>query len=378
MLEFSPEIERFVLKPLGADLYSGLSGIALFLGALAKVTGDQAYRDLAAAAIQDVLADLAQADSSRPAIFGNRIGLGGAFGIGGVVYVLARLSQFLGDEEFLVGARRACSLVTPPLITDDQHLDVVSGCAGLVLGLLALYELLPEQGFLDLAIACGDHLLDCRTPGEAGLRAWLTLNGAPLGGISHGAAGIAYALQRLYRKAPRPEFLDAAREAIAYEWSLFSPEDGNWLDLRFPPSQGKVFTSSWCHGAPGIGLARLGTLGQFDSEDTRRDIEIALASTRRAALAADDIDHLCCGTLGRVETLLKGSQVLARPELAEAAMKSSSRVVRMAQRRGAYLLFGTLSSGVHNPGFFQGLSGIGYELLRLAYPEALPSVLLWE
>jgi lantibiotic modifying enzyme len=33
---------------------------------------------------------------------------------------------------------------------------------------------------------------------------------------------------------------------------------------------------------------------------------------------------------------------------------------------------------VDNPGFFQGKAGIGYELLRMARPDLLPSVLLWE
>jgi len=31
-----------------------------------------------------------------------------------------------------------------------------------------------------------------------------------------------------------------------------------------------------------------------------------------------------------------------------------------------------------NPGFFTGISGVGYELLRLTHPDVLPSVLLWE
>ena len=30
------------------------------------------------------------------------------------------------------------------------------------------------------------------------------------------------------------------------------------------------------------------------------------------------------------------------------------------------------------PGFFKGLAGVGYQWLRLTYPERLPSVLLWE
>ncbi|HVO41381.1 MAG TPA: type 2 lanthipeptide synthetase LanM family protein [Aggregatilineales bacterium] len=378
MLEYSAEIERYGLRPLGPSLYSGLAGIALFFGALGKVTGESTYRDLAVATMRDVRADLAQAGPGRLAIFGSRVGLGGAFGIGGIVYVMARLSQFLDDEKLLAEARRACALVTPQLIADDRHLDVVSGSAGLILGLLALYDRLPDPALLDQAIVCGRHLLGRRTPGDPGVRAWITLNEAALTGFSHGAAGIAYALECLYQRAPDPLFLEAASEAGAYERSVFSPDAGNWPDFRYPSSQGPVFTTSWCHGAPGIALARLTRLKWIDSADTRRDVEIGLKTTRQAALEINDVDHLCCGTLGRVETLFKADQILARPDLAKAAIRLASRVVAMAHDRGAYLLLGTLSREIHNPGFFQGLSGIGYELLRLAYPDTLPSVLLWE
>jgi lantibiotic modifying enzyme len=37
-----------------------------------------------------------------------------------------------------------------------------------------------------------------------------------------------------------------------------------------------------------------------------------------------------------------------------------------------------LPKQVDNPSFFQGTAGIGYELLRMARPDLLPSVLLWE
>jgi len=42
------------------------------------------------------------------------------------------------------------------------------------------------------------------------------------------------------------------------------------------------------------------------------------------------------------------------------------------------MLFHNVSVDIFNPGFFQGLSGIGYGLLRLAEPEKLDSVLIFE
>ncbi|MBZ5604295.1 MAG: hypothetical protein LAO79_18490, partial [Acidobacteriia bacterium] len=78
-----------------------------------------------------------------------------------------------------------------------------------------------------------------------------------LTGFSHGAAGIAYALERLSRATAMAEFRDAASEARAYESAVFSKDRGNWPDLRFPVTKlGPVFQTTWCHGATGIGLGR--------------------------------------------------------------------------------------------------------------------------
>jgi type 2 lantibiotic biosynthesis protein LanM len=377
-LEYNPELERFQLKPLGHSLYSGLSGIALFLGALARVTGEKSYRDLALRALSDLRTALARRDINRLARLGKRLGLGSAYGIGAIIYAFTRLSRLLDDSDLAEEARRAAGLLTPELIAGDRCPDVFSGSAGAILGLLAAYDQSPVQSLLDQAIACGRHLLNARVVSKSGHRAWLTLNNTLLTGFSHGAAGIAYALLRLYERAPDPQFLDAARDAIAYERSVFSPQAGNWPDLRFTASGGPVFTTTWCHGAPGIALARLGSLKLLDSEEIRQELDVALDTTRQALVASNAVDHLCCGTLGRAETLFKAGQVLSRQTLTESALKIATGLVERAEQRGSYRLFAGLSADIDYPGFFQGVSGIGYELLRFAYPDMLPSVLLWE
>ncbi len=39
---------------------------------------------------------------------------------------------------------------------------------------------------------------------------------------------------------------------------------------------------------------------------------------------------------------------------------------------------GQVGAFFYQTGFCQGTAGIGYELLRLGYPDLLPSVLLWQ
>ncbi len=81
------------------------------------------------------------------------------------------------------------------------------------------------------------------------------------------------------------------------------------------------------------------------------------------------------GNLGTVEALLVGSERLGRPELRDAALRLANEVVQRAARRGS---FATGTRDVLTPGFMEGVSGIGYGLLRLRFPGLLPSVLFRE
>ena len=190
----------------------------------------------------------------------------------------------------------------------------MAGSAGALLGLLALHAVTGDAAILDRATLCGSHLLECRDGDGNGARAWTTMDERRLTGFSHGAAGIAYALSRLYAATSGEAFLAAAAEGIAYEGSVFCPAAGNWPDLRPRADGGEpsepAFIAQWCHGAAGIGLGRLGGLTVLDSSAVRRDLEVALATT----LDCDwhGVDHLCCGNLGRIELLLEAGPGAAR------------------------------------------------------------------
>jgi type 2 lantibiotic biosynthesis protein LanM len=356
-------------------LYEGCSGVALFLAALETVTG-AGFRSLVLGALQSLRKHSQKLEDSQK--FAKEIGIGGAMGLGSIIYALVRISQFLGESDLLEDAKQISSLLSPELLAADRKFDIISGAAGAILGLLALYNISADSVILEQAIACGHHLLDHRVTSDSGYRAWATLNGKLLTGFSHGAAGIAYALLRLYKTTQSPIFLQAAEEAIAYERSVFSPEAANWPDFRpFGIRNGKpTFMATWCHGAPGIALARLGSLAILDTEEIRQEIEIALKTTQKYDLHG--MDHLCCGILGRVEVLLTAALQLSKKELLEIAQKQAAWVVDRAEQVGSFCLLPDFSTNIYIPSFFQGTAGIGYELLRLAHPDLLPSVLLWE
>ena len=134
--------------------------------------------------------------------------------------------------------------------------------------------------------------------------------------------------------------------------------------------------TAWCHGAAGILLARAGGLESLDTPEVQADIADALRAVLR--YEGPGSDHLCCGRCGRAEALLVAGERLGRPELAEAAQTLVARLLAEKAHAGAFVLGGAPPGAPPAPGLFQGLAGVGYTLLRLARPDELPCLLLWE
>jgi class II lanthipeptide synthase len=199
----------------------------------------------------------------------------------------------------------------------------------------------------------------------------------PLAGFSHGAAGIVWALLGLWAVTGDERYRSMAREAMIYERSLFCPDGGNWRDLR-PREPGEearmgAFMSAWCHGAPGIGLARLARLPQMDDAEVRAEIEAAVRAT--VAHGSGSNHSLCHGDLGNLELLIQARRTLGDTRLDESLARGAAAVLEGIERTRWRC---GVPHGVETPGLMTGLAGIGYGLLRLAEPERVPSVLLLE
>src|SRR6266496_2434301 len=102
-----------------------------------------------------------------------------------------------------------------------------------------------------------------------------------LTGYAHGASGFAHALLELYAVTRDDRYRYGAEQVMAYERACFDAQERNWPDFRYMELSeyvsygrtaelrrllraGQALTpykrtcmTAWCHGAPGIGLARL-------------------------------------------------------------------------------------------------------------------------
>ncbi|WP_233787596.1 type 2 lanthipeptide synthetase LanM [Dulcicalothrix desertica] len=374
-MDYNLDAQRYQLQPIGESLYDGFCGIALFLAAVAKITNDTEFKDLAIGALHELTESLLFPENSNDYPIFSQSYIGAGNGHGSIIYTLVKISELLNEPKLLELASIAATLITKEIIESDDQFDLVNGAAGAILGLLSLYNAKPDPVILEQAVSCGHHLLNNRTQSDLGLRVWTNSESLLESGYSHGAAGIAYALLQLFKVTQQTSFKEAALEAISYERSLFSPKTGNWADTEVD-LQDDNFMTSWCHGAPGIALGRLGCLSVLDDPEIRQEIAVAIDTTKKFGFPK--LDHLCCGNFGRIEALLVGACKLSSPELFDIAQKQAAFVVVRAKKIGNYYLFPDLNNDIFNPAFFQGAAGIGYQLLRLAYPELLPSVLLWE
>lgn len=370
---------------LGAHLYAGASGVALFLAELSGITRDAEAARTAEGALSRAVAYLRTHEALTSPL---------SFHLShvGVAYAIARAQDFglcanlREDAAWLI----ECAGVA---LRGEHLLDTLGGNAGAVPALLALARRPGFEHCLELARACGEDLCGAAVRDgevcywEAKKASGSVFTSPPMTGLSHGASGMALALFELYAQTGETKFLHTARAAFAYEDLLFSPAQSNWVDVRFPYADygsglTGSFQTSWCHGAPGIGLARLraAALDPEQSADHEQKARAALATTVAAVeqnLQAPRFDAtLCHGLAGLSEILLIFAEAFDDDSRRELASNVTGELIRRYAETGDWP-GGNMTGGV-NPTLMIGVSGIGHHLLRLHAPRAVPPLLIIE
>ncbi len=358
--------------PRRHHLYDGSLGPAVFLAAAAVVSGDDRWRRCA----RD-FAGGASAAVAKGAVDEDAIGIGS--GAGSMVYGLTTIGALLGDSTSIDLARMAARRIAPHRIARDQALDVISGAAGAALGLLAFYKVSHDPDILDLATACGDRLLQTTIATDQGL-SWRAPDGRVYTGFAHGVAGIAYALGRLFDITGERRFGRASADGYRYVASRYVDAAQNWPVLGEPvegvAGLGPSMTA-WCHGAPGVTLAI--SLGSADTVYAKLLDQLEPSLRTTAGASPHMADHVCCGNMGRCESLFTTGRRLMRREAVEGSRRLARVVIARARKAGHFCLAANgFEYRIFDPGFFRGVSGIGYTLLRLAAPSSLPSVAAFE
>ncbi|MFG2297616.1 type 2 lanthipeptide synthetase LanM family protein [Streptomyces sp. NPDC048603] len=358
--------EHWAVLPMGGGLAQGYSGVALFLAQIGVLAGAERYTELAREAARPLPA-LLSVLASDPELSA-AVGPGALHGTGGIVYAVARLSALLDGEGGSGGRIGEC---LPDALTALGRAALGgAGGAGAWGGGLG-------EGGADVAIPCdlADGLAGALaaavavsgTPGGAGATATALaariadrlldrLGGhTPAPGFAHGDAGIGWALLRYARTLPGPSarpYADtgAALLRSALETALIRPGEGG---------------SGWYAGLAGTVLAAADVLPSAGAE-----LDRCTHLLGEAPYASDLALH--SGVLGALEplaVLAARGRTGARDALTRRTAHVLGRLLEHGHRCGT-------PDRVPSPGLLTGLSGIGYGLLRLGFPESVPSVQL--
>lgn len=361
-------VGSWIYRNTSFELYGGIPGICLFFAHVGHITGNNHYTQAARGAWQTVqhLIQTMHQHIASPGAFA---------GWGGLLYTAFQLSQLWNDESILhavIGQLPAPN----QLLQNNQSFDIIDGAAGFILATLPIIE----AGYTELQThvdTCGEYLLNTAKTMNDGIGWHLEVSGPkPLGGFSHGAAGIAYTLFSLAHHSKDQRYYQAAIQALEYDRSLYCPCEGNWRDLREGQRPGEVetmdehFINAWCHGAPGIGLSRLLIQPYYQDEQLQTEIQQAVSKTRAEGFGKNH--SLCHGDLGNLEFLNRAADYLGDEELKAHCQQLAAGVMDSIERLGWKCGFPPNTEPL---GLMVGLAGIGYGLLKLAEPGRVPSVL---
>lgn len=365
---------------LRPQLYDGLAGVALFLAAASRQFGDPNYGRAALGALRSIVASDGEAAEPADAGFFS--------GSGGVALASLHIARATGDR----AVAAASDLLVARLLDADLSKtgnDLLSGWAGTICVSLEIFRMTGDQRLLDLACAAGETLYTQRAQSRSGI-SWRTINKADeynLTGFSHGTAGIVHALLQLHIETRDARWLDAAREGIRHEQHWFDPVQGNWPDLRESSAvragapTNRDHSVYWCHGAPGIALARISAVRATGDPDYHDQARAALRTTLRCSgdFAIDDPRGLCLchGLAGNADILLSAARILDDRSLVDEQLSQrllNGLATTCRALGNERIVAGEIPGVFRDVGLMTGLAGLGWHCLRLI-DCSLPSVL---
>lgn len=369
-------------------LYQGTTGIALFLIELYGVSGEKKYIDVAERALNLTLSEVNGFPENSFALHGGRIG---------EAYTLFRFYKITEREEYL----NYVFDIVKPLVgkeREDKGIDVISGAGGAIPVLLKMYQESGEKLFLEIAVNLGENLIKIANKEIYGWSwCYSYMNYRNLCGFAHGASGIGHAFLELYNVTQNSKYLYAAEQAFLYERQFLSSENNNWPDFRYSDFSEYIYNnemdklrelvhtnklvpyttkymSAWCHGSPGIALARLRMYELLPEEKNKTEILSSLDSTIRSVYNQQGNYSLCHGLAGNCEPLIIADKYFPEAGYKKIAEDCALAGIESYENKNIHWPCGTLN-GVNDPSLMLGEAGTGMFMLRL-FDENIPSILL--
>jgi Lanthionine synthetase C-like protein len=386
-----------VVQKFTPDLYNGNAGIVWFFTELYKIYPRPQYLETITGAVAHLMAEELKPTSGNYSFYTGKLGL---------VYLLLQIHTITNDESYIHKAVQI-AVNSPSLAALRQEprviFDLLSGIAGAVLVLVHLYAVSNDKAVYDILQGYTVFLLENTRLSRQGFFWDQTENQIlPVAGFSHGAGGIGYVLFQLGHYFKNDTLTWCGKQAYSYENSLYNHEMNNWPDYRQGITDDKGFErataayhndrnyflapkemTAWCHGAPGIGLARIGTAAFYNDNVLQTDIERALAKT------VSDIHQfgfdaqreflnycLCHGFGGNALLLYEADQYKGQSQYEDLRFEIAMAAIAQKAQKGFYRSGYSMLKNQEAEGLLLGTAGIGCFLLSFLNSNNFNNILL--
>ncbi len=343
----------YLVRPMNAYLYDGLSGMTLFFAELAAKTGRQKFYETRDALVKMLFLHTDELYAKKTL---KKLPTGAYTGEASVAFAYMLLNLELSDPVYMTYLEKQCQ-VTRRVLADDVNYDILGGNAGAIMVFLNAYTITGQKKFLIWAEEAGDCLLKSASVFPWGI-GWINPGiGKALTGFAHGTAGMMLALARLGHESKKDKYMEAAYQAYRYEEHYYSGTWQDWADLRYPEnSLEKCGQLAWCHGWGGIIVARLLSFKYARGELKKELGEIkAWIQLKRGISYSERKMCLCHGKIGNAALLA----FMGKKEEAEGLQVQINRMINNEND----LCEGLDTQECSNYGLLNGLAGIGYGCL---------------
>jgi lantibiotic modifying enzyme len=338
-------------------LFDGFSGVALFAAAVQSRGNSSAASEI----LRGLSEILNQTFISGLRQFVRLRGISALTGFCGISYAAAHAGRILNRRELIDSAIQALSVISDEDFSRMQSIELYGGLAGVISVLCTLAEISGDLSLLERACQLGERVVTSPCLPDL-LQDQLTLSrtNRPVLGLATGAAGTGLAILRLARMTHRDDFDQCGRSLIAADVRRFARKSVQEMLQKL----GLLNSSSF--GTPGLGAV----LGLLESKGIVIDCPLDIRRSETESV----VDQVCVGELGRIEPYLCSPG----PENDFRAAEIITAFLRRFFETGRERCFLPGVFDEVHPGLFQGISGIGYQLIRSQDPVKFKSFLLLE
>ncbi len=259
----------------------------------------------------------------------------------------------------------------------DLSTDLLSGLAGCITVLLNIYERKKNPRFLELARRCADNLLEGAKEKEDFVY-WLpditskdkSINYS-ISSFAYGTTGIAFALAQMYAVTRQEKYLQYSIKALNCKHERLFTGDIP-ADIKYMSEE--EFQFSWCNGRTGELWGRV-FVNYFSNEILNKNLKFEKEGFIQNGLG--NSFPIMYGDAGNLE-ILKLLAIASKDDTLDRKADEHLEKNIDAFRATGKFNFGEGNSLMGYLGLFDGEAGIGYQMLRFALWEKIPSLLAME